>query len=65
MNGDKKHICGVYKGHRIVQEGSMIGNNWYGNFYPCEKKGSRFYKMKDHIFKTLKETKEFIDSITK
>lgn len=57
----KKHICGYYKGFRVVQEGEMIGNNWYGVFYPCEKKGNRYYRIKDVEFKTWKELKEYIN----
>lgn len=57
----KKHICGVYKGFRIVQEYEMIGTGVYGIFYPCELKGTRWYRIKDTEFKTLEEIKKYID----
>lgn len=57
----KKHICGVYKGFRIVQEYEIIGTGVYGIFYPCELKGTRWYRIKDTEFKTLEDIKKYID----
>lgn len=57
----KKHICGVYKGIRIVQEYEIIGTGVYGIFYPCELKGTRWYKIKNTEFKTLEEIKKYIN----
>jgi len=61
----KKHICGIYKGYRIIQEYEIIGNGVYGVFYPCEKKGSRFYKIKKASSLNIKDVKTFIDIKTK
>jgi len=61
----KKHICGVYKGYRIVQEYEQIGNGIYGMFYPCEKKGNRWYKMKNVASSKLEDVKKFINNETK
>ena len=58
----KKHICGVYKGHRIVQEYEQIGNGIYGTFYPCEKKGNRWYRIKNVSSTKLEDIKKYIDN---
>lgn len=58
----KKHICGIYKGYRIVQEYEIIGTGVYGMFYPCEKKGNRWFKMKNVGSTKWEDLKKYIDS---
>jgi len=58
----KKHICGIHKGYRIVQEYEIIGTGVYGMFYPCEKKGNRWYKMKNVASSSLDDVKKFINN---
>jgi hypothetical protein len=58
----KKHICGVYKGHRIVQEYEQIGNGIYSTFYPCQKKGNRWYKIKDVASSNIDNIKKYINN---
>lgn len=60
----KKHICGVYKGYRIVQEYEIIGTGVYGTFYPCEKKGNRYYRIKNVDSSNLEDIKKYINNIT-
>lgn len=60
----KKHICGIYKGYRIIQEYEVIGTGVYSTFYPCEKKRNRWYKIKNSNYSTLKGVKEYIDKKT-
>ena len=60
----KKHICGIYKGHRIVQEYEIIGTGVYGMFYPCEKRGNKWYKMKNVASSLLEDVKKYIDNET-
>lgn len=58
--GDKKKLCGFYKGLKIYQVGQMIGSNWYGHFYAAKKKNNRFYKIKDSESKTFEILKQRI-----
>ena len=58
----KKHICGIYKGYRIVQEYEQIGNGIYGTFYPCEKKGNRWYRIKNVESSHWENLKKYIDN---
>lgn len=60
----KKHICGIYKGYRIVQEYEIIGTGVYGIFYPCEKKGNRYYRIKNVDSSNLEDIKKYINNIT-
>ena len=59
----KKHICGIYKGYRIVQEYEIIGTGVYGMFYPCEKKGNRYYKVKNVASSDLEDIKKYINNV--
>ena len=59
-----KFVCGYYKGFRILQEYIMIGPGCYGDFYPCIKKGSRYYKIKEGKSDSIKDVKKYIDNIT-
>ena len=57
FNNDKKHYCGRYKGIDVWQYGSMIGNNWYGDFYV-----KRNMKVKDSVCRSLDAVKEYINN---
>jgi len=57
----KKHICGIYKGYKIIQEYEQIGNGIYGIFYPCVKKRNRWYKRKNFGSTKLESLKKCID----
>ena len=63
-NYDKKSYCGKYKGIDIWQYGSMIGNNWYGDFYVTIPRGAtkRNMKVKDSVCRSLEAVKEYIDN---
>jgi hypothetical protein len=63
INNDKKNYCGKYKGIDVWQYGSMIGNNWYGEFYVTIPRGAtkRNMKVKDSVCRSLDAVKEYID----
>jgi hypothetical protein len=63
FNNDKKHYCGRYKGIDVWQYGSMIGNNWYGEFYITIPKGKtkRNMKVKDSVCRSLDAVKDYIN----
>ncbi len=61
FNNDRKTFCGHYKGVKVWQFGTMIGNNWYGVFYASKAKNGRNYKVKDSECKSLDEIKKYID----
>jgi hypothetical protein len=62
INNDKKHYCGRYKGIDVWQYGSMIGNNWYGDFYVTVPRGKtrRNMKVKDSVCRSLDGIKDYI-----
>ena len=62
FNNDKKSYCGTYKGIMVWQYGSMIGNNWYGDFYCTRRKNGRNYKVKDSVCHSLDGVKKYIDN---
>lgn len=62
FNNDRKTYCGTYKGVKVWQFGSMIGNNWYGVFYCSKMKNGRNYKVKDSECRSLNGVKEYIDN---
>ena len=59
----KKHYCGKYKGIDVWQYGSMIGNNWYGDFYVTIPRGAtkRNMKVKNSVCRSLEAVKSYID----
>jgi hypothetical protein len=63
FNNDKKHYCGKYKGIDVWQYGSMIGNNWYGDFYVTVPRGKtrRNMKVNDSVRRSLEALKGYID----
>ena len=63
FNNDKKHYRGKYKGIDVWQYGSMIGNNWYGDFYVTIPRGAtkRNMKVKDSVCRSLEAVKSYID----
>ena len=63
FNNDKKTYCGRYKGIDVWQYGSMIGNNWYGDFYVTIQRGAtkRNMKVKDSVCRSLEAVKGYID----
>ena len=63
FNNDKKHYCGRYKGIDVWQYGSMIGNNWYGEFYVTVPHGNsrRNMKVKDSVCRSLEGVKDYIN----
>ena len=63
FNNDTKHYCGKYKGIDVWQYGSMIGNNWYGEFYITIPKGKtkRNMKVKDSVCRSLDAVKDYIN----
>lgn len=65
FNNDQKHYCGTYKGIPVWQYGSMIGNNWYGEFYITEKRGKcqRNYKVKESVHSSLETLKKWINEV--
>ena len=64
FNNDKKHYCGKYKGIDVWQNGCMVGNNWYGDFYVTIPRGKskRQMKVKDSVCKSLSELKQYVDA---
>ena len=46
FDNDKETYCGSYKGIGVYQYGSMIGNNWYGEFYCRVPRGKTKRNMK-------------------
>ena len=63
FNNDTKHYCGKYKGIDVWQYGSMIGNNWYGEFYVTVPRGNsrRNMKVKDSVCRSLEGVKDYIN----
>ena len=63
FNEDKKSYCGTYKGIDVWQYGSMIGNNWYGEFYVTVPRGvtKRRMKVKESVCRSLEAVKGYID----
>ena len=61
----RKHICGIYKGYRIVQEYEIIGSGVYGTFYPCRKINDRWYRIKNMEASKLEDLKNYIDKLNK
>ena len=63
FNNDKKHYCGTYKGVKVWEDGCIIGNNWYGDFYITQEKNGRNYKVKDSVRRSLEDLKKYIDEV--
>ena len=63
FNESKKTYCGTYKGIKVWGYGSMIGNNWYGDYYITIPRGEskREMKVKDSVCGSLEGIKKYID----
>lgn len=61
FNNDKKTYIGRYKGVSCWCYGSMIGSNWYGEYYCTKRKNGRNYKVKDSVCRRVDGLKAYID----
>ena len=64
FNEDRKTYCGTYKGVKVWGYGSMIGHNWYGDYYCTIPRGEskREMKVKESVCKSIEGIKEYIDT---
>jgi hypothetical protein len=60
---EKKHYCGKYKGIDVWQNGMMIGNGWYGDFYVTVPRGKsrRDMKVKDSVCRSVDALKDYVN----
>ena len=60
---EKKHYCGKYKGIDVWQNGMMIGNGWYGDFYVTVPRGKsrRGMKVKDSVCRSIDVLKDYVN----
>jgi hypothetical protein len=60
---EKKHYCGKYKGIDVWQNGMMIGNGWYGDFYVTVPRGKsrRSMKVKDSVCRSIDALKDYVN----
>jgi hypothetical protein len=60
---EKKHYCGKYKGIDVWQNGMMIGNGWYGDFYVTVPRGKsrRGMKVKDSVCRSVDALKDYVN----
>ena len=60
---EKKHYCGKYKGIDVWQNGMMIGNGWYGDFYVTVPRGKarRNMKVNDSVCRSLEALKGYVN----
>ena len=61
INNDKKTYIGRYKGVSCWCYGSMIGSNWYGDYYCTRRKNGRNYKVKDSVCSNIDDLKAYIN----
>ena len=64
FNEDRKVYLGKYKGIDVWSYGSMIGNNWYGEYYITIPRGEtkRRMKVKDSVQNNIEDVKKYIDT---
>lgn len=64
FNEDRKVYLGKYKGIDVWSYGSMIGNNWYGEYYITIPRGEtkRRMKVKDSVQNNIEDVKKYIDN---
>lgn len=58
---DSKQYLGKYKGVEVWACGSMIGNNWYGDYYCTREKNGRHYKVNDSVCRSIEAVKDYIN----